>query len=83
MVADGDDDDGIAAELGRTVRAVANKRAKLGLVSREVARAHAIEEFTDTALVRELQRGGFRVLPPALQDPLPTCFANEATARCG
>jgi hypothetical protein len=52
-------DDEIAAKLGRTVRAVAIKRCKLGLTSRDCKRATTASELTSDEMIAELQKRGF------------------------
>jgi hypothetical protein len=54
----------IARKLGRTKRAIAVQRAKLGLVSdRLKSRAGAVASFSTMTLVTELRRRGWTVKP--------------------
>lgn len=61
MVEGGDGDAEIAAELGRSVRAVAIKRQRLGLTVRDLAKPDRLSSYADSTLVRELRDRGFTV----------------------
>jgi hypothetical protein len=52
-------DETMAATLGRSVRAVAIKRCRLGLTSSECQRATAASELTSDEMIAELQARGF------------------------
>jgi len=67
LVDDGYRDQYIALELGRSPRAVAIKRQRVGLTGRKLPRTSLREVDTDT-LVQELQRRGLTVTRPVVPD---------------
>jgi hypothetical protein len=61
LVGKGDSDELIASTLKRTVRAIAVKRAKLGLTVRTLGGVSNVQSLATHTLVRELRRRGFEI----------------------
>jgi hypothetical protein len=79
-------DDFIAEDLGRSARAIAVKRQKMGLVRQKLGRPSELQSLADDTLIRELNRRGYlvrnrrdRSIP--YERVQAASFANQPVAR--
>lgn len=54
----------IAAKIGRSVRAVAERRSRLGLVKRKLQRESSATKMHANTMITELRRRGYTVYAP-------------------